>query len=166
MALDANDLRARQAHRRRAQEVARTAGPAITIGRWLSEQMAAAAGWDSIGRRLSEQMAAAAGWDSIGGYGRQVQSMLNQLTMAVGVQPPHDVLPEEDALMTIAPSVQSPVIEALVIRVILAAVIQSLIVAMWQEGRDSTPAAALSAIFGVIVAWYQLDEAIWKRFSE
>jgi hypothetical protein len=68
--------------------------------------------------------------------------------------------------MTIAPSVQSPVIQALVIRIILAAVIQSLIVAMWQEGRDSTPAAALSAIFGVIVAWYQLDEAIWKKFSE
>jgi hypothetical protein len=133
----------------RAQEMARTVGPAITIG-----------------RRLSEQMAAAAGWDSIGAHGRQVQSMMNQLTMAARVQPAHDVLPKEDTLMTIAPSVQSPVIQALVIRIILAAVIQSLIVAMWQEGRDSTPAAALSAIFGVIVAWYQLDEAIWKKFSE
>jgi hypothetical protein len=149
MALDANDLRARQAHRRRAQGVARTVGPAITIG-----------------RRLSEQMAAAAGWDSIGAYGRQVQSMMNQLTVAAGVQPAHDVLPGEDALVTIAPSVQSPVIEAFVIRVILAAVIQSLIVAMWHEGRDSTPAMALAAIFGVLVAWYQLDEAIWKKFSE
>jgi hypothetical protein len=129
--------------------MARTVGPAITIG-----------------RRLSEQMAAAAGWDSIGAHGRQVQSMMNQLTMAARVQPAHDVLPKEDTLMTIAPSVQSPVIQALVIRIILAAVIQSLIVAMWQEGRDSTPAAALSAIFGVIVAWYQLDEAIWKKFSE
>jgi hypothetical protein len=128
--------------------------------------MAAAAGWDSIGRRLSEQMAAAAGWDSIGAYGRQVQSMMNQLTVAAGVQPAHDVLPGEDALVTIAPSVQSPVIEAFVIRVILAAVIQSLIVAMWHEGRDSTPAMALAAIFGVLVAWYQLDEAIWKKFSE
>ena len=149
MALDVNDLRAREAHLLRAQEMARTVGPAFTIG-----------------RRLSEQMAAAAGMNSLGLHGRQVEAMINQLTMVATASPAHVIFPAEETRVTIAPSVQSRVIQALVIRVMLAAIVQSLIVAMWQEGRDSTPAAALSAIFAVIVAWYQLDEAIWNRFSE
>jgi hypothetical protein len=50
----------------------------------------------------------------------------------------------------------------LALRVFTAMIALALVTAIWEEGKDTAPAAAAAMIIGVLQAWNQVDKAIWK----
>jgi len=74
-----------------------------------------------------------------------------------------DELVRAEISATGAPGVRLP-IALLVMRVLLAVIVECLIIVVWQAKKDA-PEDALMGTFFAIATWWQLDDALWKWLS-
>jgi hypothetical protein len=174
-------------HRRIAQQMAEAWG----INR-LGQQMAEAAGINRITQhiaeaaginritqhiaeivgiqRITQQVAEAVGSQmtatllapKLREFSRQAEILAEQLGNPV--QPVDGDLPGSEAL-TRTPNVDWLLLSQLTIRATILAFFLALVVAVWEEQADTAPAQSLLEIIGALVAWYQIDDAVWKKIS-
>jgi hypothetical protein len=146
MTLTSRDLQALAARQVLADSVAESLRPALAARQVLA---------DSVAESLRPALAV---------Y-RQQMWLATQAGEAIMVQtanPADELVPVETSAIG-APGVRSP-ITILALRVLLAAIVECLIIVVWQE-KNHSPEDALLNTFFVIATWWQLDDALWKWLS-
>jgi hypothetical protein len=137
-----------------------------------TRRFALAAGVDT--RRFGEAFRQAAGVDTrrfalaagvdTRRFGEAFSLMSVEITAAALVQPVDEVSPREAALAR-ALGVDPLFIGQLTLRALVLAIFLTLVIAVWEEQRESAPAQALLEIVGAFGLWYGVDGAIWKKLS-
>jgi hypothetical protein len=97
-------------------------------------------------------------------FGEAFSLMSVEITAAALVQPVDEVSPREAALAR-ALGVDPLFIGQLTLRALVLAIFLTLVIAVWEEQRESAPAQALLEIVGAFGLWYGVDGAIWKKLS-
>jgi hypothetical protein len=167
MALNARDLEAAAAHLQYARATAGAVAGAYRcrfIGvdtRRFTETFRQAAVVDT--RRFTETFRHASVVDT-----RQFTETFRlasvQIIAVASVRPEDEVSPREAALAR-ALGVDWLFFGQLTLRALVLAIFLALVIAVWEEQRESTPAEALLEIVGAFGLWYSVDRAIWNKLS-
>jgi hypothetical protein len=63
------------------------------------------------------------------------------------------------------PSVDRPLFAQITLRALFATFMLIVMVAVWEEQKDTDPALALLELIGAIWLWHEIDSAIWEELS-
>ncbi len=169
--LTTGDLKAIEGFRRRADVFAKqfaTANGAATVLQGYRTSSVLGKELESFRRRadvFAKQFATANGAATVlQGY-RTSSVLAKQLTAVAAPVWLMDGTLRQRGAAARALSINWLLFGQLTIRALFAAIVLALILAVWEEQKESAPAMAVLEIFGALGLWYQIDEAIWRRLS-
>jgi len=92
------------------------------------------------------------------GYVRQVDSVVEQLSVASTARPEERIPPTETLPNVRPPVINWPPLSLFALRVLLATITLALVMAVWEEGKDTAPATTLAIIYSLFAAWNEIDK--------
>jgi hypothetical protein len=119
--------------------------------------------WQS--QAFAKQIADASAMTSVlDEYQRQAQAIAERLAAAAApAWLPSGSTSRE--LVETTPSIDWLFFGQVTLRALFAAIAFALVVALWEEQKESAPATAFFEALGALKLWHEIDGAIWKKFS-
>jgi hypothetical protein len=97
-------------------------------------------------------------------YQRQINQMIEQLLLAAQRGQETDLVSPRLDLATEPPASSWPPLPAMAFHAAVTAFVAFVLLAFWEEKKESAPAEALLVIIGTLFAWAQFNQQVWNRY--